>query len=200
MIVTRAPKRRKRLGRLDACVTPAQHDQMRRKMVELEHLDVGQRAGRLEAGNVGNGGVRAEIEDNRAAGEPTDAAVVECDLHLLRADEPPASHDELRAALRVGLQVERDLAFDHILLAPANFAHVRLDVAHQRAELCSVPDNVRDARAPQFVLRGHAGDRRARAADPAALDHGDLLAGLAEAPGELLSALAAAENDDVEVL
>ena len=88
-------------------------------MIELERLDVGERAGRLEAGNVGNGGVRAEIEDDLAAGEPTDAAVVERDLDRLRADEPSAAHDELGAALLVGLQVERDLAFDHVLLAPA---------------------------------------------------------------------------------
>ena len=35
----------------------------------------------VEAGNVGNGGVRAEIEDNLAAGELADAAVVERDLN-----------------------------------------------------------------------------------------------------------------------
>ncbi len=123
-----------RLGRLDAYVTPAQHDQMRRKIIEFERLDVGERARRVEPGNVGNGGVRAEIEDNLAAGELADAAVVERDLDRLRADEPSAAHDELRAALRVGLQVEADLAFDHILLAAQDLAHVRFDVAYQRAE------------------------------------------------------------------
>ncbi len=66
-------------------------------------------------------------------------------------------------------------------------------------KLRGVSDDVRHARAPQLVLGRHAGDRGARAADPAALDHGDLLAGLGEAPREQLSALAAAENDDVEM-
>ena len=96
--------------------------------------------------------------------------------------------------------MERDLAIDHILLAAQDLAHVCFGPAGQRAEIRRVPNDMGHVRAPQFVLGRHAGDRGARAADPAALDHGDLLAGLAEAPGELLSALAAAENDDVEVL
>ena len=117
-----------------------------------------------------------------AAGERAGATVVQRDLDGLWADEASAPHDELRAALLVGLEVNRDLALDHVLLAAENLAHVRPDLANQGAEFCGVSDDMGDTRAPQLVLGGHAGDRRTRAADPAALDDGDLLAGPGEVP------------------
>jgi hypothetical protein len=55
-----------------------------------------------------------------------------------------------------------------------------------------------DARAPQLVLGGEARYGWTRAPDPTPLNDSDFLAGSAEMPGEHLSALTAAENDDVE--
>ena len=187
------------LRHFDADIAAAQHDQVRRQIVEFQRLDMGQRAGRFEARNIRNGGMRADIDDDLVAGEQAGAAIVQGDLDGLRADEAAAAHDEFGAAALVGAQVEFDLAIDHVLLAAAHLAHVGLDRVRHRAELRGVPDEMGDPRAPEFVLGRQAGDGGARAADPAALDDGNLFAGTAQMPGELLSALAAAEDDDVEV-
>jgi hypothetical protein len=93
-------------------------------------------------------------------------------------------------------QVEVDLAIDHILLAAAH-PHVDLHSGRQRTELRGVGLDGRPAHS-EFVLGRRAG-MGARAADPAALHHGNLFAGTAEVPCEVLSALAAAEDDDIEV-
>jgi hypothetical protein len=50
-----------------------------------------------------------------------------------------------------------------------------------------------------LLITSHAGDGGARAADPAALHDGNLLARTAQMPCEQLSALAAAEDYDVNV-
>ena len=117
---------------------------------------MGERPGGREARDVRNGGVRAQIEDDLGAGERAGATVVQRDLDGLWADEASAPHDELRAALLVGLEVNRDLALDHVLLAAENLAHVRRDLADQGPEFCGVSDNMGDARAPDLVLGGHA--------------------------------------------
>jgi hypothetical protein len=80
---------------------------MRRQVIELERLDVGERAGRREAGNVRNGGVRAEIEDNLVAGERVNAPVVQGDLDGPRADEASAPYDELGAAVLADVERSR---------------------------------------------------------------------------------------------
>src|SRR6185437_2508101 len=48
------------------------------------------------------------------------------------------------------------------------------------------------------VLGGHAGNRRTRTANPAALDDSNFLAGPREMPCEQFAALAAAKDDDIE--
>ena len=63
-----------------------------------------------------------------------------------------------------------------------------------------VPRQMRDARAPDLVLAGHAGDGGAGAPDPAALHDGVPLARAGQMPGEQLAALAAAEDQGVEAL
>lgn len=54
--------------------------------------------------------------------------------------------------------------------------------------------------APQLVLRRHAGDGRARTADPAAFDNGHLLTGTAGVPCEPLASLATAQDHGIEFL
>ncbi len=70
-----------RLGRLDADVAAAEHDQMRRQVIELERLDVRERAGRLEARNVRNGGMRAEPNRRWPSLSPSGAARRSCHIY-----------------------------------------------------------------------------------------------------------------------
>ena len=55
------------LRQFEAGVAAADHDQMRGQDVEFERFDMGQRLRGLEAGNVGNGGVRSHIEEDLGA-------------------------------------------------------------------------------------------------------------------------------------
>ena len=63
MTVTRLPKRRC-LGQLEADVAAAEHDQMRRHIVELQSLHMGERPRRFEAWKIRNGNVRSDVEEN----------------------------------------------------------------------------------------------------------------------------------------
>jgi len=95
--------------------------------------------------------------------------------------------------------VERDLPIDHVLLALPHLAHIGSDLTHQRAEAGGVPRKVGNPGAPQLVFGRHTGHGWTRAADPAALDHDNLLAGPAKMPGEVFAALAAPEDDDIKI-
>ncbi len=50
------------------------------------------------------------------------------------------------------------LPLDHVALALARLRHIGRDRAGDCAELRRVPDQMGDARAPDFVLAGHTGD------------------------------------------
>src|SRR5262245_55187391 len=56
---------------------------------------------------------------------------------------------------------------------------------------------VDDHRTPDLVLAGHAGDVRARSADPTALDDRHAAAGARQVPGQQLAARPAAKHDVV---
>jgi hypothetical protein len=96
--------------------------------------------------------------------------------------------------------MEGNLAFDHILLAPANLHHVRLDGASHRAELRGVLGQMRNSRAPELIFAGQTGDRGTRASDPSALYDGNLLPGVSQMPSEQLAPLAASEDHGIEAL
>ena len=77
------------MGQLEADVAATEHDQMRRHIVELQSLDMGERPRRFEARNVRNGGVRSDVEENLLAREHTRPAVVEAHLERLRRHKTP---------------------------------------------------------------------------------------------------------------
>lgn len=65
------------LRQLDAGVTAAKHDQVWRHLVQLQRLDVGKRARVPQSGNIRNGGMRTDIDDNLLAVEQSHATVVQ---------------------------------------------------------------------------------------------------------------------------
>ena len=71
------------LRHFEADIAAADQDHMRRQIIEFERLDMRQRPGRLEAGNVRNCRMRAQVEENPLAGEHARAAVVE--VHFERS-------------------------------------------------------------------------------------------------------------------
>jgi len=77
------------LGQLEADVAAAEHDQMRRHIVELQSLDMGERPRRFETRNARNGRVRSDVEENLLAREHTRPAVVEADLERFRRHKTP---------------------------------------------------------------------------------------------------------------
>ena len=108
------------LRQLEAHVAAAQDDQVLRELVQLQGLDVGQRARLREAGGVVDPGTRPGVDDDGLAAERPGPARVERDLDGLRRDEAPVAHDELRAALPVLLEVHRDQPVHHLPLAVAD--------------------------------------------------------------------------------
>ena len=77
------------LRQFEADIAAAEHDQMRRQVVELQRLDMRERPGRLEAGNVRDGRVRSDVEEDLLAGQHARAAVVQAHLERLRRHEAP---------------------------------------------------------------------------------------------------------------
>ena len=87
------------LRQLEAHVAAAQDDQVFREVVQVQGLDVSQRARLREAGGVIDPGTRPGVDDDGLAAERPRPARVERDLDGLRRDEASVAHDELRAAL-----------------------------------------------------------------------------------------------------
>jgi hypothetical protein len=88
------------------------------------------------------------------------------------------------AARLEGRKVGGDLSLDHVALALAHLRHVGRDRAGDCAELRRVPGQIGDARAPDFVLAGHAGDVGAGTSDIPPLDDGHPLPGSRQVPRE----------------
>jgi len=116
--------------------------------------------------------VCADVEEDLVGCQHARPAVVEAHLERFRRHEMPRPHDQLGAAVLVVPQVRGNLAVDHVALALANLHHVDRHATGLRAELRGVPRHVRDARAPDLVLAGHAVDVRTGAADPVSLHDG----------------------------
>ena len=198
MIVTLAAEAAIGLRHFDAGIAAAKHDQMRRHVVEFERLDMGERVRVRQARNIRHSGMRADVDHDLVAGKHARAAFVQRDIDCLRADETATAHDKFGTCLLVGIQMQLDLAIDHVLLTASHPRHVGPDPIHDRAEAGRIPNEMRHPRAPDFVLGGQTRHGRAGAADPTALHDGNPFAGPPQMPGKVLSALAAPEDDDVE--
>jgi hypothetical protein len=186
------------LRQFETDIAAAEHDQMRRQIVELQSLDIGERFGSLEAGNVRKRRVRSEIEENAVAGQHARSAIIKAHFECFRRQETPAPHDQFSAARLVVLQVHGDQALDHGALALADFGHVDRDGTRHRAEPRGVACQIGDFRTPDLVLAGEAVDVGAGSADPSALHHGRTLPGFRHVPGQVLAALSTAEDEGFE--
>ena len=169
------------------------------RIVELQCLDMSERPGVGQAGNIRDGRMRPDIQHDLIAREGARAAVVQLDLDGPGRHEPPCPHDQVSAAPLVGVEVEGNLAIDHGTLAPAHLCHVRPDGAVHGSELGGVACQVGDPGAPDFVLAGKAGHMGARAAHPSPFHHGRPLSSLRQMPGQVLAALSTAEDHRLEI-
>src|SRR5262245_12643994 len=141
--------------------------------------------------------MRADIDDDLAADQHAFATVVQGNFDRFRRDETSASHDELGTAGLIGVEVEGDLAVDHVLLAAPNLRHIGRHRASLRAEMSGVAGEMCDARAPDLVLAGQAGDGGTGAADPTAFYDRNALPGSGQMPGEQLATLSAAYDQEI---
>jgi hypothetical protein len=113
----------------------SQHDQLRRQIVELESFDVRQRPGGIETGNGWYRRMRANIKENLVAREHSRPAIVEANLQRLRRHKASVPNDQLGAGRHEILQMQIDLAPDHIALAAQNRSHVGRDGTGRHAKL-----------------------------------------------------------------
>ena len=179
-----APEATVRLGQFETNIAAPEHDQMCWQVVQLQRLDMCERSGRLEAGDARNYRVRSDVDEHLVARQHAGPAVIQAHLECARGHEPPGSHDQVGAARLVVLQMVGNLGVDHVALALANRRHVDRDVTGHRTELRSVAHQMRDLRAPDLVLAGHAGDVGTGAADPPALHDGSPSARSRQMPGQ----------------
>src|SRR4029077_21242430 len=89
-----------------------------------------------------------------------------------------------RAACLVVLQMQSNLAVNHVPLALANLRHVGCDRTDHGAELRGVMREMRDPCAPDLVLAGQVGDVGTGTPDPPALDDGSSSPRLRLMPGQ----------------
>ena len=173
---------------------------MWRHVVELQSLDVGERSRCLESWHARNCRVGSDVEEHLVACQHTCPAVIQAHLERSRRHEAPGAHDQLGAARLVVLQVPGDLGLDHVALSLANGRHVDRDGPADRPEPRGVTDQVRDLRAPDLVLAGHAGDVGTGAPDPPALHDGGPPAGSRQVPRQELASRSAAKDQCVKPL
>src|SRR5271166_1116063 len=82
-----------------------------------------------------------------------------CTWRVFGCQKTPSPHDQFGAACLVVLQMQSNLAIDHVLLALPNLSHVGRDrTGDHRAERCGVMRQMRDPCAPDLILAGQAGD------------------------------------------
>jgi len=112
------------LRQFEADKAASQHDQMRRQIVEFESFDVRERPGGLETGNGGHRRMRANVEKNLVAREHSRPAIVQANLQCFRRHKAPVPNDQLGAGRSEVLQMQIDLAPDHVALALQNSSHV----------------------------------------------------------------------------
>ncbi len=188
------------LGHFDADIATAEHNQMCRHDAEVQGLDMGERPGSLEAGNIRDCRVGSDIDEDLIAHQRAGATLIQQHLDGFRRHEPPFSHDQFGTARLVCLQVEGNLAVDHLALALAHPCHVGCHGTRHRAELRGVMRQMRDPCAPNLVLARQASDGGTRAADPAALHDGDTFPRSRKVPSQQLAPLSATKDQNFEPL
>ena len=184
------------LCQFEADIAAPEHDQMRRKVVEFQGLDICERPGCCEAGNIGDCRVRSDIDEDLIAGKHARAAVIQVHLDGLRRREAPRAHDQFGAARLIVLHMDCDLGLDHVALALENHSHVDHWRADRPAELRGVAHEMRDPRARNLVLAWHAGDVGTGAPDPSALYDGSSSSGLRHVPSQELATGSTAKDQD----
>jgi len=85
-----AAKATKRLRHLNGDVPASQHNEVRRHVIELQRLDVRQRQRFLQTGNVGNGCMSADIDDDTICLYQAGAPVIELNTHSGGRNKPAA--------------------------------------------------------------------------------------------------------------
>src|ERR1700722_727425 len=170
---------------------------MRWQHVKLERFDMGQRFGRLESRDIGNGCARFQVEEHLGADEGARAAVIEAHFERFRRDEAPAPHDQFRAACFVVAQMGVHERLDHVALALTNLRHVDFNRASQRSELRGVARQMRDLGAANFILAWQTCDVWTGAPDPLALDDRSPSSRSRHVPGGELAPASAAKDKNV---
>ncbi len=141
--------------------------------------------------------MRAHVDEDAPTLEPLDAAVRSAHLDGPGRHESPLTKDQLRTAVRVVLAVHCDQLFDHLSLATANAAHVDSNRARGDTEFRAATAQSRNARAMNHVLAREARDVRTGSTDETTLDDGGTASRFGQRPRNVLTGLAAAENEDV---
>jgi len=77
------------------------------------------------------------------------------------ATNRPLAHDQLGAALLVGIQVKRILSRHHLLLTLQNPIHADVNLTRLCAEMTGVASQMRNVGTPQHIFARQTGDRRA---------------------------------------
>ena len=116
---------------------------MFRDVVQVEGLDVRQRAALPRGRASRRSGPRARVDHDDLATQGASPAVRQGHLDRLRRDEAAVPHDEFRPARPVLVEVHRDQPVDHLPLAVAHAGHVDLPVALGDPELGAPSGNTR---------------------------------------------------------
>src|SRR5262249_16349715 len=107
-IATEAPVS---LGHFEANIPATDYDQMRWHVVELHSLNMCERSSSIEAGNIWNGSVGSQVEEDFVRRQHTLPPVVQRHLKCFRRDKTSAPHDQFGAARFVVLLMPRNLTF-----------------------------------------------------------------------------------------
>jgi hypothetical protein len=150
----------------------------------------------LEAWNARNRRVRSDVKKDLVARQHARPAVIQANFERFRCHETPSPHDQFGAACFVVLQMQGNLAVNHVPLALAHCRHVGLDRTGHGPEPRGVTRQIRHPRAPNLVLAGQAGDVGAGAPDPPALDDGSPSSRPRHMPGQQLATEATAKHQD----
>jgi len=180
------------LCHFEADIAAAEHNQMPGNPIELKRLDMSQRNCATQPGNVGDGGVRAEIEKDALCLEAPCPTLAQPNFDRLGSDEATLAKDEVQVVGRKPRLVDRDQAVDHVALALSNRGHVHGPGAKAQSEFRCMANEVHNLRVVNLILAGQAGNVGTGTTDQSLLDHGDALSRSRQLPSNILSGFAAA--------
>lgn len=125
------------------------------------------------------------------------SAIVARDFDGFRWDEASLAENEFRAALVEAVLMHRYEAVHHIAFALAHRADIDAGLRRVKAERRYLLGGVCDLGGVDHGLTREAGDFGAGAADVTALDQRGFSAGGSHVPGDVLSGLSTAKNEDI---